>query len=286
MVKNRKKMIIRIGVCIFLLTLIIWTLWGNTALKTTEYVIESENIPKEFDGFIIAQISDLHNAEMGKDNKKLLSILEKSEPDIIAITGDVIDCNRTDTEIAFAFFKEAMKIAPCYYIRGNHEAWITEEALSKFEKAISDIGVILLRNEGVSLEKGGEKISISGIDDPDFALKKHEAPSSHMSVENIKSIAGNNSYKILLSHRPEYFENYVSAEVDLALTGHAHGGQFRIPFAGGIYAPNQGFFPEYDCGLYEKNDTKMIVSRGIGNSVFPLRLNNRPEVVLVWLSSK
>jgi len=101
MVKNRKKMIIRIGVCIFLLTLIIWTLWGNTALKTTEYVIESENIPKEFDGFIIAQISDLHNAEMGKDNKKLLSILEKSEPDIIAITGDVIDCNRTDIVLCY-----------------------------------------------------------------------------------------------------------------------------------------------------------------------------------------
>ena len=281
MQKKRKKKIIIL--CVILLVLAILILWGNTAVEINEYTVESEELPIAFDGFRIAQISDLHNGEFGKNNKKLISILEESSPDIIVITGDVIDCNRTDTEISIDFLKKAVSIAPCYYIRGNHEAWITDETLSKFEKDISDLGVILLRNEGVFLEKDGEKIYLSGINDPDFSWGNNYV--SCMSVENIMGLSDYDGFKILLSHRPEYFENYVSAGIDLVFSGHAHGGQFRIPFVGGVYAPNQGFFPEYDSGIYEKDDTKMIVSRGIGNSVFPIRLNNRPEVVIVELKT-
>ena len=93
-------------------------------------------------------------------------------------------------------------------------------------------------------------------------------------------------YTILLSHRPELFDTYVSGEIDLVLSGHAHGGQFRLPFIGGLYAPGQGFFPKYDAGMYSKETTSMVVSRGLGNSIIPLRFNNRPEIVLIELTGE
>ena len=140
-----------------------------------------------------------------------------------------------------------------------------------------------LKNKEMIIEKNGEKISISGIDDPDFAIKTNKSPASHMSEENLKEVCSFDGYNILLSHRPEYFENYVDSEIDLVLSGHAHGGQVRLPFAGGIVAPDQGFFPDYDSGLYSKDKTYMSVSRGIGNSVIPIRVNNRPEIVVITL---
>ena len=93
-------------------------------------------------------------------------------------------------------------------------------------------------------------------------------------------------YTILLSHRPELFEVYAENNIDLIFSGHAHGGQFRIPFVGGLIAPNQGLFPKYDAGIYEEGNTTMVVSRGIGNSIVPFRINNRPEIVLVELASQ
>ena len=104
-----------------------------------------------------------------------------------------------------------------------------------------------------------------------------------MNPEEIAKAAPGGIFTILLSHRPEYFETYVEAGLDLVLSGHAHGGQFRLPFAGGLAAPNQGLFPEYDSGLYTEGSTNMVVSRGIGNSVIPVRFNNRPEVIIVEL---
>ena len=280
---NKKR---RLLFLFILLALFIWTIWGNSALEISEYTVESEELPKAFNGFRIAHVSDLHDAEIGKNNEKLLSLLKESSPDIIAITGDIVDCNRIDIDLSLNFVKEAVKIAPCYYVTGNHEAWLTDENFSKLEKGLLEHGVKILRGESVFIEKDGEKISLSGIDDSDFAMKNNSSPISQMSVENIKKISDFEGFKIFLSHRPEYFENYVEADINLVLSGHAHGGQFRVPFVGGIYAPNQGFFPEYDSGICEKNNTKMSVSRGIGNSVFPFRLNNRPEIVLIELKSE
>ncbi len=278
--KRHKKII-----CVVLIffAFLLWGIWGNITLKVSKYTVESDNLPKSFVGFKIAHVSDFHDAEIGKNNKKIISALKKASPDIIAITGDLVDCNRPDVELSLEFVKEAVKIAPCYYVTGNHEAWLTDENFSKLENGLLEYGVNVLRGKSAFFEKDGEKILISGIEDSDFALKNHEAPSSHMSVENIKALSDFEGYKILLSHKPEYFDNYVEAEVDLVLSGHVHGGQFRIPFIGGVYSPDQGFFPEYDSGIYEKNETKMCVSRGIGNSVFPFRLNNRPELIIIEL---
>ena len=128
------------------------------------------------------------------------------------------------------------------------------------------------------------KISLIGLEDPD-TVDRDESVQTFILDEALEPFAEDESYKILLSHRPEQFEVYVKHKVDLVLSGHAHGGQVRIPFAGGLVAPNQGFFPKYDSGLYVNGSTNMIVSRGLGNSIIPIRINNRPELVIITLEN-
>ena len=286
-INNKFKDNIIIVFFIILLALFFWIIWGNITVQTTKFKISSDNIPKSFVGYKIAQISDLHNAELGKNNSRLINILKNEQPDIIAITGDIIDSNHTNVSTAINFAKEAVKIAPCYYVTGNHEAWIKEDYL-KFEHNLIECGVTVLRNSSVKLSKGNDYINLIGIDDPDFSesstLFNIEDGIISTEIENTCSACEANSYKILLSHRPETFDIYASKNIDLALCGHAHGGQVRLPFIGGIIAPNQGLFPKYDAGVYSEGDTTMVVSRGIGNSIIPIRINNRPEVVIVTLS--
>ena len=132
------------------------------------------------------------------------------------------------------------------------------------------------------MSSNGERIALLGIDDPERAEPYASDPAAITNAE-LAGIEPGADFTILLAHRPEQFPSYVAHGIDLVLSGHAHGGQFRIPFVGGVVAPDQGLFPRYDAGLYEQGDTRMVVSRGLGNSTFPVRVNNRPEVVLVEL---
>ena len=281
--KNKKKLIGLIAV-VFLL-LIGWILWGNTALMVTELTIKNDKIPSGFSGFRLAQISDLHNAEFGKENEDLLSILKECEPDIILITGDLIDSRRTDIEVGISFSKKAAMIAPVYYVTGNHEARIEEyeELMTGLDKA----GIHILENEAVIVENSEDRITVAGINDPSFVTDYLFGDSETVAKDILTElISDEDIYTVLLSHRPELFETYVECNADLVFSGHAHGGQFRVPFVGGLIAPNQGLFPKYDAGVYSKEGTDMIVSRGIGNSILPFRINNRPEIVLVELQSE
>lgn len=266
---------------VLLLVLVIWTVWGNTALTVSEFTISNSRIPSAFSGFRIAQVSDLHNAEFGRNNATLLRMLSENEPDIIVITGDMVDFSHTDIDIALAFAKEAVQIAPVYYVTGNHEAHLSE--YDQFRISLETAGVTVLEDKTIWLEQDGEKLMLIGLSDPDFTVNgdMFADVSSTTSAKLDALLGGESSYTILLFHRPELFETYVDCGVGLVLSGHAHGGQFRLPFVGGLIAPNQGLFPKYDAGLYTDGGTDMIVSRGIGNSIIPLRFNNRPEVVLV-----
>ena len=280
----KKKRLIIAGVALVLLARLIWTAWGNTALELNTYTITSEELPDVFDGYRIAHVSDLHNAEMGEGNEKLLAMLRDAEPDIIAITGDLIDSRNTDVEVALAFAEEAVQIAPCYYVTGNHEARI--DKYNELIEGLESKGVVHLHNKSVILEQDNESITLIGIRDPSFQadyLFDDEASVVDSVLSELMRKA--NGYTVLLSHRPEMFDVYVSNEVDLVFSGHAHGGQFRLPFIGGVVAPGQGLFPEYDAGLYTEDNTNMIVSRGIGNSILPFRVNNRPEVILIELKA-
>ena len=264
-----------------LFLLVVWTLWGNTALMVNTITVSGNQIPLEFSGFRIAQISDLHNAEFGEKNARLLNILSEKKPDIIVITGDLVDARHTDVSIALSFAEEAVQIAPVYYVTGNHEA-----SLSQYEElktGLESAGVTVLEDKAVQLKRSGSFITLIGLSDPNFAIRSNifnEVPAM-ISTKLNDLMKDETNYTILLSHRPELFTTYVSCGVDLVLSGHAHGGQFRLPLIGGLVAPNQGFFPKYDAGLYAEGRTNMIVSRGIGNSIIPLRFNNRPEIVLV-----
>lgn len=259
-----------------LIVLIAWVVWSNLSIEVNGYTVESSLLPQAFDGFRIAHISDLHNAQFGKNNSALIKKLREAQPDIIAITGDSVDSRHTNFEITLNFIEQAMDIAPCYFVVGNHESRFEEEEYQSFEKRLIDFGVIVLHNEAVNIERGGEKITIYGVDDPMF---------DENFSENLKNCAVGNEFTLLLSHRPESFAEYVENGYDLVLSGHAHGGQFRIPFLGGVFAPGQGVFPEYDSGIYKDGNTNMIVSRGIGNSLIPIRINNSPEVIIIDLKS-
>lgn len=283
--KKKKRIIVLAVVATLLLVLIIWTAWGNTALELNRYTISSGRLSEAFDGYRIAYVSDLHNAEMGKNNENLLDMLREAEPDIIAITGDLIDSRNTDIEIALQFAEEAMKIAPCYYVTGNHEARVSE--YEDLREGLTELGVIVLEDERTEIEMSGEIITLLGASDPSFQTDYLFGDSATVMQSKLQELINEeDTYTVLLSHRPELFEVYTESGVDLVLSGHAHGGQFRLPFVGGLVAPNQGLFPEYDAGLYTDENTNMIVSRGIGNSILPFRFNNRPEVILIELKSK
>ena len=281
------RVLVKIGVLTtILLVLIIYTIWGNSALMVSTVNISSDRIPSAFSNFQIAQVSDLHNAEFGESNTDLIELLSEHEPDIIVITGDLIDAGQTDIEIAFDFVKKAVQIAPVYFVTGNHEANFSH--YDQFKTGLETSGVIVLEDEAIQLVHNNEMITLIGLSDPDFTIKGdmfNEVPAMVNTKLN-SLIDDENSYTILLSHRPELFETYVCCGVDLVLCGHAHGGQFRLPFIGGLVAPNQGLFPKYDSGLYADGKTNMVVSRGLGNSIIPFRFNNRPDVVLVELNER
>lgn len=281
--KNRRKQIICI-ITVALVLVVLWIWYGNSALTVSEVTAADPTVPPAFDGFRIAQLSDLHNAEFGEGNNRLIAKLENAAPDIIVITGDLVDSRHTDMEVALAFAAEATQIAPVYYVPGNHEARISQ--YDNLKTGLEKAGVTILENKSVALERDGNEITLMGIADPSFQADwlfydENTVVNTALSdlMENVEG------YTVLLSHRPELFECYVKHGVNLVFTGHAHGGQYRLPFLGGIIAPDQGLFPKYDAGLYKQDDTNMIVSRGLGNSILPFRVNNRPEIVIVELQS-
>lgn len=267
-----------------LLILIVWTAWGNTALELNTYTISNCGLPDAFDGYRIAQVSDLHNAEFGDGNQRLLDMLREAEPDMIAITGDLIDSRKTNIAVALAFAEESVRIAPCYYVSGNHEARVPE--YRELKAGLEAAGVTVLDDARVEIEISGKSITIIGVNDPSFLADYLTSDAAVMDRKLSELSSEDAGFTILLSHRPELFDTYAAHEMDLVLTGHAHGGQFRLPLIGGLIAPNQGLFPKYDDGLYSDGNTNMIVSRGLGNSIIPFRFNNRPEVVLIELKSQ
>ncbi len=284
-IKKRKRYAVLSLVAFLLIVFAVWIAYENTSITVTEISVSSKEIPKEFSGFRIAQISDLHNAEFGDGNKELLELLESTAPDIIVLTGDIIDSRRTNIDIAADFVCEAAKTAPTYYVTGNHEERLSEE-YQLFEESMIAAGVHLLRGESEIIERNGKSLCIAGIDDRSYYAADDGSYPDSVITDTLSSIIPDDIYTVLLSHRPEMFDLYVQSKADLVFCGHAHGGQFRIPFIGGVYAPGQGLFPEYDSGLYTEDNTSMIVSRGLGASLFPFRINNRPEIVIAELTAE
>ena len=257
--------------------------YQNTNLKVSSYEIVYGEIPKSFDNYKIIQVSDFHNTKSNKLTEDLIEEIKLQKPNIIAITGDLIDSNKTDIDVASNFIKRIKDIAPVYFITGNHEAALGE--YDTLRENLLNLGVKILDNKVEELNIAGEKINLIGIDDPNMSYNPYVSSSEKIEYALKEINYDKKNYSILLSHRPELFETYVRNDIDLVLTGHTHGGQVIVPFIGGLVSPNQGFFPKYDKGLFKENSTSMIVSRGIGNSIIPFRVNNRPELVIVNLKT-
>ena len=255
-----------------------WNIYQNQHIYINEVTIKSDALPDDFQGYKIVQVSDLHNAEFGENNQNLLLAIKDCSPDIIVITGDIVDSWKTDVEIARTFVNNASEIATVYYVTGNHEARVNVE--DEIDNIPLNENVVVLHNKDVVIENGGSKIQIIGVDDPDY---KAVNDSEGYMNKRLQKYCDNEYFKILLSHRPELFNTYVENDMDVVFSGHAHGGQVRLPLVGGLIAPHQGLCPEYDSGLYVENNTNMIVSRGLGDSIVPLRINNPPELIVVTL---
>ncbi|MFD3158037.1 metallophosphoesterase [Haloimpatiens sp. FM7330] len=276
-----KKSTILICIIIFLL---LFSYFENNSIVVSKHTIKSNKLPKKFNNFKIVQISDLHNKVFFNNNNSLVKKIKSQNPNIIVITGDLIDRRKYSEEKAMILIDKIKDIAPIYYVTGNHEGWSSK--FSSLEKKLETRGVIVLRNKSVYYKKGNDKILILGVDDPSFNTEGYSEDYKDYDImkkqlEKINDIDNKDCFKILLSHRPEMFDLYAKEDIDLAFTGHAHGGQVILPFIGGIVAPNQGFFPKYYKGTYTKANTVMVVSRGLGSSIAPLRIFNRPEIVVV-----
>ena len=266
-----KKWVV-LGVIVLLLGLFCTV--QNNALVTTELEIESSKLPESFHGYRIVQLSDLHGKSFGSNQARLIQRVKESKPDLIVFTGDLVDAKRYDPGPGLTLLKELSTLAPVYIISGNHEWW--SGRWEELKEEVVKTGAVLLEDDAVTIKENGEEIGLLGVDDPAGG----DVPAALQSVEKKKG------FNILLSHRPELFNDYAASGMDLVLSGHAHGGQVRLPFIGGLVAPDQGMFPEYTEGLYKDGDTSMVVNRGLGNSIIPLRIFNRPEVVEITLLAK
>lgn len=264
-----KKIIVILCICIIFLGFF-W--YENHHLVVTTYTYQDVKVEDNLAGYRIVQISDLHNAEFGQDNKRLLKKISELKPDMIVITGDIADSNHTDIQTSINFVKQAVKISDVYYVTGNHEYWLSDKERAELLNAIENAGAVVLNNESVEITNGGSEFTLIGLDDKNLADDTLNALVKEVSDDQLC---------VLLAHEPQYFMNYANAGVDMVLSGHAHGGQFILPFIGPVVAPDQGFRPQYTSGEHHEKKTTMYISRGLGNSIIPVRLFNDPEIVCV-----
>lgn len=277
--KKRKKWFITTAI---LLLLGVFSYVQNNVLTITEIKIKSDKIPEAFTGYRIIHLSDLHSKEFGDEQARLIEKVKHLKPDVIFMTGDMVDANRYNEQATIKIAKQLAREYPIYFVTGNHEA--ESGRYESFEKKLKEHNINILRNENAKLTKDSQHIYVLGIDDPLFqAGVDDELNIIRNEIRSASEGIDKNEFHMLLSHRPEHFPIYVEEGVNLVFSGHAHGGQVRLPFIGGLVAPGQGLFPEYTAGKHKQDDTAMIVSRGLGNSIIPQRVFNCPEIVVVEL---
>ncbi len=272
---NRKVLL----VLIIFIGLTVFLTWQNNDIVITSLVYKDYKIPEDFNNFKILHISDLHNKRFGKDNSSLLKKIKSTKADVIVISGDLVDSRHTNIERAMEFIDGIKNMAPIYYVPGNHEARLQE--YPEISSQLQDKGVNVLENQIMTIKQDSSQVTVMGILDPAFSREGNYAHKDYVQKNLEKLNMNNHNFTILLSHRPELMDLYVENNIDLVFTGHAHGGQIRLPFIGGLVAPDQGFFPKYTEGIHHNKNTTMVISRGLGNSIIPFRIFNSPELVLV-----
>ena len=283
---NKKIQLIAIG--LIAISIFIILIVSNTCLTITNYNLQCENLPSSFNNFKIVHLSDLHNWDSGQDNKKLLTAIEQQNPDIIVMTGDMVTATPDGAEID-VFISFAQQLAGKYdvfFINGNHEYDIDATYPSLLHTPLSESGFHVLKNEKISISRDDQTIDIYGIPWHYFYNKRGDKVI--FDLDKIKEFIGeknDRNFSVLLTHDPSHFDIYSDWGADLTLCGHMHGGMIRIPFIGGVISPEGAFFPKYDAGLFDHNNKRLIVSRGLGNGNRGIRFLNPPEMVVITLKT-
>ncbi len=264
----------RVLLPLLLAALLALLLADNLWVRVREYRLDCTDLPPGFAGLRILQLSDLH----GRDGLtgQLLRRAEEAGPDLVFLTGDLAD-GEGQLEKLRPLLAGLVSLAPTYYVTGNHE-WALEDT-EGFLRELAGLGITVLRNSFVTLEKDGGRLIVAGLEDPNgYAdMKSPEALAGEIR-------ASGGGFAVLLAHRPDRFPEYAALGFRLVFSGHVHGGMLRLPFAGGVLAPGHVLFPEYDGGLFSLEGSRMILSRGLaGVGVFP-RVFNPPEISLAVLN--
>lgn len=270
--KNKKYMFLSAPIAA-----VAWLAYENLTIKTTHYHLKHSKLPKAFQDFKIAHLSDVHNRYWGN---QIVNHLLNISPDIIVITGDLLDGRTDHIKHASTLIHQIKDIAPIYYVPGNHEA--VSRYYAPLKEKLFEANVTVLENTCLTITRDQQAIELIGMTDPKFSRDPDERRVINQSLETMTFES--DTYRILLSHRPEHFDLYCQYPIDLILSGHAHGGQVRIPFVGGVLAPNQGLWPKLTSGVHHANNSTLVISRGLGNSVVPIRVNNQPEIVSIRLN--
>ncbi|MDR1628724.1 MAG: metallophosphoesterase [Oscillospiraceae bacterium] len=269
-------------------------LWSNFYLQSSSMELPFERLPKSFDGFKIVQLADLHGrGRYGKNNARLIAEVKEEEPDIVVMSGDMLDDKDKTDDVLLSLAGQLAEDYPVYYVVGNHELRFTKARREAMLEKLRDVGVTVLDNQKVSLQKGGDSIDMFGLW---FDLMFYERPSKKAARQNtdtylfdkakMERLIGERNgetFSLLLTHNPLYFDTYADWGADLTFSGHLHGGVVRLPFLGGMLSPDVTFFPRYNAGLYKQNGSTMVVSRGLGNGNPVPRFFSLPEVVTVTL---
>ncbi|MBR5451400.1 MAG: metallophosphoesterase [Clostridia bacterium] len=250
--------------------------------------MESGKIPTEFSGYKMLLVTDFHSAEFGIDNSRLVRKIKEVNPDVVLLGGDMVNSQEDDGAVFLSLCDRIASDFETYYIFGNHELIQGEDFCHSLESKLQNVGVNCLNNKSTTLKKGNSEISLYGLW---FNLRYYQSADAEekydFEISSAETLLGKSSdgFNILLTHSPTYFDTYSEWGADLTLAGHMHGGMIRLPFSGGVFSPEKDFFPEYDAGLFENGENKMIVSRGLGNGHAGFRVFNPPEIVIIELKS-
>lgn len=257
-----------------------WQCWG---LQVTQAEAALSRLPEGFDGYRIVHLSDLHGHEYGEGNADLLARVAEQKPDLIVITGDVVD-QESQLEMIPALAKGLAAVALAYYVTGNHEWSLGTGTVKELKGLFSQCGVTPLSNQYEILERNGSQMVLAGVDDPN-GYADQTTPEELFAQIN-KQAPG--LFTLLLAHRNDRFGEYAEAGYDFVMSGHGHGGIVRLPFLGGLVGTDRRFFPDWTAGLYTLGDSTLFVSRGLGNNTVPFqgfRIFNRPELAVVTLKT-
>ena len=260
---------------------VFWFRWQCWGLQTTHTEAELNGLPGEFDGYKIVHLSDLHGHEYGEGNVDLLAMVAGEKPDLIVVTGDLID-QESQMQMVPALARSLAAIAPTWYVTGNHEWSLGTAKVKELKNLLAQCGVTVLSNQYEILERNGAQIVLAGVDDPNGYADQKTPEELYAQIEN----QAPGLFTVLLAHRNDRFGQYAAAGYDFVMSGHGHGGIVRLPFAGGLLGTDREFFPEWTSGLYTLGDSTLFVSRGLGNNTVPFqgfRIFNRPELAVITL---